>query len=317
MHLNRFALVGIATALLLPLAPSAADAHDRHRNPPPSTIDLPPGFAGEGVASGDENTFYAGSLADGRIARGNLRAGTTEVFVTTPLVAPSVGLKADLRHDLLWVAGGPTGKAAVYDLDTGNGVVALTLTTAPSFINDVTVTRAAAYFTNSRAAEIYRVPVSRNGNVAAPETITLTGPAAVLVPGFNLNGIAASKDGRTLILVNSAKGELYAVDSATGSSATIDLGGISVAGGDGLLLDGRTLYVLQNGTAPGTTNQISVIRLDRRYGSGKVIDTITSDLFETATTLAKLDDALVAVNAQFAGAPVDPESEVVVLPLDD
>jgi hypothetical protein len=317
MRLNRLAVVGIVSALLLPVAPTAAGAYDGHRDPLPSTIDLPAGFAGEGVAAAGDDTFYAGSLADGRIARGNLRSGTTEVFVSSPLVAPAVGLKADRRHDLLWVAGGPTGKAAIYDLSTGAAVVALTLTTGASFINDVIVTRDAAYFTNSRAGEIYRVPVSRNGDVGTPQTITLSGPAAVQVTGFNFNGIAASKDGRTLIVVNSAKGELYTVDAATGSSTTIDLAGTSVAGGDGLLLSGRTLYVLQNGTAPGTTNQIVVVRLDRRLSSGTVVDTITSDLFETATTLAKLDDALIAVNAQFAGAPVDPEAEVVVLPLDD
>jgi hypothetical protein len=317
MNLHRLTVVGIAAALFLPFAPAVAVADSGHDDSSPSTIDLPAGFAGEGIASGDDDTFYAGSLADGRIARGSLDAGTSEVFVSTPLVAPAVGLKADLRHDLLWVAGGPTGKAAVYDLDTGDGVVALALTAGASFINDVTLTRDAAYFTNSFAPEIYRVPVSRRGEVGAPETIALTGPAAAFVTGFNLNGIAATKDGRTLILVNSAKGELYTVDAATGSSALIDLGGTSVATGDGLLLTGRTLYVLQNGAAPGFTNQIVVIRLSRNLGSGTVVDTITSDLFETATTLAKLDDTLIAVNAQFGGAPVDPESEVVVIPLDD
>ena len=109
----------IAAALLVP-ASSAGAAGGRH-DPRPcgSTIDLPEGFAGEGVAVGKGSTFYAGSLADGRIARGDLRAGTSEVFVTAPVVAPAVGLKADLRHGLLWVAGGPTGMAAVYDLDTG------------------------------------------------------------------------------------------------------------------------------------------------------------------------------------------------------
>ena len=48
-----------------------------------------------------------------------------------------------------------------------------------------------------------------------------------------------------------------------------------------------------------------------------MVDTITSDQFETATTLARAGDLLVAVNAQFAGAPIDPESEVVLIELDD
>jgi hypothetical protein len=73
------------------------------------------------------------------------------------------------------------------------------------------------------------------------------------------------------------------------------------------------LYVLQNGNAPGATNQIAVIRLSSDLSTGRIVRTITSPLFETATTLAKRGNVLVAVNAQFAGAPIDPEAEVVLL----
>ncbi len=67
--------------------------------------------------------------------------------------------------------------------------------------------------------------------------------------------------------------------------------------------------MLQN----GNPNQFVVIRLSRHLNEGRVLDTITSALFETATTLAKKGDILVAVNAQFAGAPIDPEAEVVLI----
>jgi hypothetical protein len=106
---------------------------------------------------------------------------------------------------------------------------------------------------------------------------------------------------------------LFTVDPTTGDSALIDIGAASVPTGDGLLLRGNTLLVLQNGNAPGVTNQIVVIRLRRHLTAGKVVDTITSPLFETATTLARSGDILVAVNAQFAGAPIDPQAEVVLL----
>jgi sugar lactone lactonase YvrE len=263
---------------------------------------------------GAHNNFYAGSVTDGRVARGDLRDGTSEVFVSTPLVPAATGLKADLRHNLLWVSGAATGRAAVYNLKTGEPVVALTLTTiSPSFINDVIVTRNAAYFTNSNVPEIYKVPVSRNGTVGTPETIALSGPAANFVAGFNLNGIEATSDGRTLIVVNSATGELFTVDATTGESALIDVGGATFPTGDGILLHGSTLYVLQNGNAPGQTNLIDVIKLRRHLTEGKLVDTITNPLFETATTLARTGDTLVAVNSQFGGAPIDPESEVVLV----
>jgi hypothetical protein len=306
----RLATVTILAALLAPVVTVGSPA-SAHR---PETIDLPEGFQGEGIASGRLGTFYAGSRADGRVARGDLRSGTSEVFVDEPLVAAATGLKADLRHDLLWVAGAGTGMAAVYDLGSGDGIVALTLATAPSFINDVVVTRDAAYFTNSLTPVIYRVPVSRDGEVGTPETITLRGPAAEFVDGFNLNGIEATLDGRTLIVVNSTKGLLYTIDARTGRSAEIDLGGATVPTGDGILLVGPLLLVLQNGAQTGV-NQIAVVLLNLRLTAGKIVHTITSPLFETATTLARTGLTLLAVNAQFVPPPIDPEPEVVVLEL--
>jgi hypothetical protein len=310
---RRFRAVATAIAVLLASAGAAAVASpaSAHR---PETIDLPEGFAGEGVATGRHDTFYAGSRLDGRVARGDLREGTSEVFVDEPLVAAATGLKADLRHGLLWVSGAATGQAAVYDLDTGEGIVALTLAASPSFINDVVVTRDAAYFTNSLSPVIYRVPVSKRGEIGEPEAITLSGPASEFVPGFNLNGIEATSDGRTLIVVNSTKGALYTVDARSGSSAEIDLGGATVRTGDGILLVGRKLLVLQNGAQTGV-NQIAVVRLQKRLTTGEIVDTITSPLFETATTLARSGGTLVAVNAQFAPPPIDPEAEVVLLRL--
>jgi hypothetical protein len=314
---KRLALVGIVAALAVPASTAAADSGHGHNGQRPDTIDLPAGFVGEGVAVGAHRTWYAGSVADGRIASGDLRDGTSSVFVSDPIVAGATGLKADLRHNLLWVSGAGTGMAAVYNLKTGAPVVALTLTTAPSFINDVIVTRDAAYFTNSFAPEIYRVPVSKDGDVGTPETISLSGPAAETIAGaFNLNGIEAT-DGRTLIVINSATGKLFTVDAMTGESALIDVDGMTFPTGDGILLKGSTLFVMQNGN-PSTVaaNQIDVIKLRHHRSEGRLVDTITNPLFETATTLARQGDLLVTVNSQFGGAPIDPESELVLVNLD-
>lgn len=303
----RRLLIVLIAVLAIPLTAAGFHHHD------PETIDLPEGFQGEGIAVGRGHTFYAGSLADGRIAIGDLSKGTSDVWVSDPAIAPAVGLWADVRHRLLWVAGGPSGMGAAYDLRTGETVASFTLTTDASFINDVVVARGAAYFTNSLTPEIYRVPVSRRGHVGDPETIPLSGPAADFVDGFNLNGIEATHDGKRLIVVNSALGALYVVSPWSGESRQIDLGGDSVVTGDGLLLRGRVLYVLQNGTVPGVPNQIAVVWLSRWLGRGTIVKTLTSPLFETATTLAADGSRLAAVNAQFAGAPIDPEPEVVIL----
>src|SRR5215207_7854309 len=206
---RRSRTMAIAAAIMAAVAATAALAEPAAAREWPDTITLPTGFAPEGVATGRGGTFYAGSRAEptvgGQIARGNIRSGApAEVFVDHPVVNAATGLKADERHGLLWVAGAATGQAAVYDLDTGDSVgPALILTTkAPSFINDVVVTRDAAYFTNSRQPELYKVPISPRGEIGEVETIPLAGrgPAGDFNPGFNLNGIDATSDGRTLFV---------------------------------------------------------------------------------------------------------------------
>ena len=59
----------------------------------------------------------------------------------------------DHRHKLLFVAGGPTGQAYIYNTRT-RGTVASYQFGAPksSFINDVTLTRHGAWFTDSMKA---------------------------------------------------------------------------------------------------------------------------------------------------------------------
>ena len=58
--------------------------------------------------------------------------------------------------------------------------------------------------------------------------------------------------------------------------------------------------------------------LHSRLTKGLIVDTFTSPLFETATTLARSGLTLVAVNAQFVQPPpIDPEPEVVILRLFD
>lgn len=298
-----------ATALIVPAAGATAGA----TAPKATTIPLQAGIAPEGVVTGRGATFYAGSLAGGQIVRGNLRKGTVGPFITAPATPITVGLSYDRRNDLLFAAGGPSGRAAVYDATTGATVAALTLTTGPSFVNDVIVTRTAAYFTNSQVPELYVVPIGKKGAVGSPRVLPLSGPAAAFVPGFNLNGIEATEDGKTLIVVNSTLGKLFTVDAATGASAEIDLGGASVTAGDGLWLEDDLLYVVRN-----RLNQLAVFELDDddEPTSAALVDTITSPLFEVPTTMAIGAGRIIVVNAQF-GLPQPNPFEAVVLKVDD
>lgn len=282
--------------------------------PFPDSISLPNGFQPEGIASGNGTTFYVGSIPTGAIYRGDLRTGEGEVLVEPmPGVRNAIGLKYDPRTDLLFVAGGPTGKAFIYNAETGELVTDIQLSTDPSFINDVVITPDAAYFTNSLQPEIYRVTYDEDGSASSfeAEPVPLGGDYQFTPGVFNTNGIAATPNGKTLIIVNSTEGALYRVDPETGASTRIDLGTGSVPNGDGLLLRGKTLYVVQN-----RLNQIAVIRLSPDYSSGTIESLITSPLFRVPTTIARFGNALYAVNARFGTTPTpDTDYNVVRVPL--
>jgi sugar lactone lactonase YvrE len=279
----------------------------------PDEISLPNGFRPEGIAVGRGSTFYVGSLANGAVYRGDLRTGEGAVFVPGQEGRVSVGLKYDERTGLLFVAGGPTGFAYVYNGETGANVDEIQLTTAASFINDVVITRDTAYFTNSSQRILYRVPLENNGDLPASPTveeIPLAGDYVFTAGAFNANGIAATPNGKTLIIVNSVDGLLYNVDPDTGFATLIDLDGATVTNGDGILLQGKTLYVVRN-----RLNQIAVVELNSDFTEGEIVGTITSPAFDVPTTIARFGNSLYAVNARFTTPPTpDTEYNVVRVP---
>jgi sugar lactone lactonase YvrE len=284
----------ILLALAMPLAPTAAQQAF------PEVIPLQEGFQPEGIASGVGNTFYTGSLNGGAIFRGNLRSGEVEM-IAGPGARMAVGMKYDSRSGLLFVAGGAFGTAYVFNGQTGQLVKTYQLTTSASFINDVNVTRQAAYFTDSSQKQFYRLPLGPRGALPEPEEV-LTIPlddGFDFAPGeFNANGVVATENGDQLIIVNTTFGKLYRVNPLSGAAVGIDLSGGDAQSGDGLVLRGHTLYVVQN-----FQNRIAVIKLQPDLSSGAVIDHLRSQFFRIPTTAAAFGDALYAVNARFNVIP--------------
>ena len=280
----------------------------------PEVIPLPDGFAPEGIATGSGTTFYVGSIPTGAVYSGDLRTGEGAILVPAHAGRNAIGLKYDPRSGLLFVSGGNTGYAYVYDAETGEDVAAIQLSTLPSFINDVVITRDAAYFTNSFQPILYRVPLLANGQLPEDPTvepIPLGGDYQFTAGAFNANGIAATPNGKTLMIVNSTEGALYSVDPETGVATRIDLGTGAVPNGDGILLHGKTLYVVQN-----RLNQIAVIELNSDFSAGTIETLLTSPFFRVPTTIAMFGNTLYAVNARF-GTPVTPDTEYEVVRIPD
>jgi sugar lactone lactonase YvrE len=293
MPLRRRPILLLVALALAVLAPSAAMA-----KPFPATIRLPDGFRPEGIASGRGTSLYVGSIPTGAVWAGDARSGRGAVLVPPHAGRAAIGVKVDPRNRI-FVAGGPTGQGYVYDAGTGGDLASYQLTpagTAATFVNDVVVTRKAAYFTDSQNPQLYVVPLGRHGRLpgqGAVRTLPLTGDL-VYQDGFNLNGIAAAKGGRVLVVVQSNTGKLFTANPRTGRTREIDLGGELVTNGDGLLLRGRTLFVVRN-----RLNLIAVVRLSRSLTEGRVVAELTDPDFDVPTTIAFTAGHLYAVNARF------------------
>src|SRR5215218_1383401 len=101
-------LVALVTVLATPVAASR----------PAEVIVLPGASSAEGIAAGRGATFFAGDLFRGDIFRGDLQRGTAELFIDVPDGRMAVGMALDPARRLLFVAGGFTGQAYVYDTRT-------------------------------------------------------------------------------------------------------------------------------------------------------------------------------------------------------
>jgi sugar lactone lactonase YvrE len=273
-------------------------------SPSPDVIVLPGANSAEGIATGAGSTFYAGELFTGDIFRGDLRSGDPERFIDAPAGRQALGLKVDLSHDLLFVAGGFTGQGYVYDLSTGAAVADFQL---GAVINDVVVTKDAAWFTDSAQPHLYRVPIGPGGTLGPPSTLVVEGPAANIGFDFNLNGITATPNGKTLIVAHSGLGALFTVDPDNGDSSSIE--DLAVPFVDGILFEAGRLYAVQN-----FLNQIAEINLSPDLSSGSVENLITSSNFQVPTTVARSGNLLAVVNAKFdTGFPPTADTYEVVI----
>jgi hypothetical protein len=301
-RIGKVAAQVLLVALVGALAVSAAAAR------PTEVIVLPGATSAEGIAAGRGTTFYAGDLFAGDIFRGDVQRGTAELFIDAPAGRMAVGMVADLAHELLFVAGGFTGQGYVYDTGTGATVATYQFASSATLINDVALTKDGAWFTDSFQAKLYFVPVSASGVPGPFSTLALSGPAADTSGDFNLNGIQATSNGKTLVVGHSANGELYTVDPATGASATI--AGVSVPNVDGIVLHGTRLWAVQN-----FDNQVARVRLSPHLTSGVVEEIITNDLFQVPATAARFGSRLAVVNAKFDTGfpPTADQYEVVVV----
>lgn len=283
-------------ALALPFIPvTTADAQTAAK---PARIDLPHGWQPEGITT-DGDRLYVGSLANGAIWKANPYTGKGRVLAKGRTGRVAVGVEYDARHNLLWVAGGATNTIRAHNARTGHVRATYRFPSAtPRFLNDLVVTRRGVYATDSQNQELAVVPFRKDGSLRPPRaarTLPLTGDLTYTT-GFNLNGIVRSH-GR-LLAVQSNTGKLFRISKATGRTRLVDLGGYSLANGDGLEIRRLKLFVVRN-----QDNLIAVLRLNRRLTHATLRRELTSPSFDVPSTAALQRRTLWAVNARFGTTP--------------
>ena len=261
--------------------------------PLPGAVDFPEGI----VLDRAHHTFYVSDTHTGGISRGQLGdPNSVTPFIPGPQVPGTIlGVRID-HQDHLAAAGGFAGTITIYNRKTGARLRTFT-TGATDAINDIAVAKNGdLYATDSFVPILWRVPARllRSGTTAPAEAwLNLTGTAIVYTTGYNLNGIAPTRDGRYLIVTQSTTRKLYRIDLATKQVSEVDVNGEAVDG-DGIQLVGHTLYAIDPRRA-----EIIKIAFSPDYAHGRVLSRTGDRTFAYPTGLALAGDRVLVVNSQF------------------
>ncbi|MGY2896643.1 superoxide dismutase family protein [Deinococcus sp. UYEF24] len=261
----------------------------------PGAQDYPEGLAYDAA----RRLIFTGSAKTGDIYAIDADSGKTTLFSEGGAQGRSsaLGLKVDAQGRL-WVAGGATGAVSVLSRD-GAPVATLTTPSSPNpYLNDLIPTPdGSVYVTDSVRPVIWQV---RDMKIDA--WLDLTATPIKYGPGINLNGVVATPDGHYLLTIQLNTGELWRIDTRTKAVIKIMAG---LVHGDGLLLDGHTLYVGRN-----ADQVIAKVGLNTDYSSGKLVAEEPLGGLRYPSTLIMLGNDLVSTQSQLdklqGGTPETP-----------
>ncbi len=265
----------------------------------PAAITFPEGIAYDAAA----DVAYTASAVTGAVARVNLKTGASEILAPAGTLLPAgtpapfpaaLGMKLD-TNGRLWICGGSTGRMWVLDTKTGT-VLKSTQVPNPSasLINDVILVGNAGYFTDTRTPTFWRIEAHGDHITDVEPWLSFANTPLQYDSNANLNGIAATPDGTSIIVVQMGKGLLFRIDVATKAVTAIDTAGADLSGADGLVLDGHTLYVVRQ-----PAGEIATVTLTNDYAKGTVVHRFKDPALVYPATAAKVGDQLLVVVTQF------------------
>ncbi|MEX2500761.1 MAG: hypothetical protein WD336_00180 [Trueperaceae bacterium] len=255
----------------------------------------------EGIAyHADSDSVYVTGAASGALYRIDLASGDAEVVLEVGTRSPfgTLGLAVDGND--LWIAGGNTGEILRMNMEAAEiEATYATPEVEATLINDLIVApNGDVYVTDSFRPTLFKIAA---GSDEVEAWRHFGGTEIEYGEGVNLNGIVVSDDGAYLVVVHMTEGALYRIHVASRAVHQIDLGGDTVPGGDGLALDGTTLYVVQNGP-----DEVSVVELADDFASGTLVRILEDDRLADAATGALAGSDLLVTNAQFSAMQDEP-----------
>lgn len=283
--MKRLALLALSSCMLL------AAARDTSEIALPDAISFPEGIA----VTHDGKTAYTAGSSDGTIARIDLASGRGAVLPNALRGqverAGAFGMKLDDKGRL-WISGGRSRNIYVVDPQTDRRLATIATDPRTGLINDAVIAGRRIWFTDSLAPVLWSVDLDKPLPATATRWMSYDGTPLEYAEGGNLNGIAAAGPD-TLIVVQANKGLLFRIDTRDRKVESIDLGGETVIGGDGLVLDRDMLYVIRT-----AESEIVSIRLASGQRSGKIVARVKPASVRLPATAAKAGNDLIVVNAQ-------------------
>lgn len=307
---NRTLLASLLTAATITVAASQpAVAQPLHESYRPSTyiVSETPGDTPEGIEITRSGTVYVTSVGTGAVYRGTVWNSRLKLFLPAGSDGrtQATGVHVD-RWGRILIAGASTGR--LFQYDARGRLLASRTAAAGSFLNDFAFTKDAVYVTDSALNQIWRAPLTRDG---LGELVPWLTRDKISPKPYFLNGIVATPDGSTLLVGEQGQDVTYRVDVSSRSVKPVEVDG--VLSGDGYLLEGHRLYVVNN--AGGGKYVTRLALLDSTWSKATILaDSAPGAPGATPTTIARDRGRLIWVNSQLDQSPGTPPYTLTVVP---
>jgi Cu-Zn family superoxide dismutase len=307
--MRRTLLTLLTTATLaLTTAVTAAPAHATSRD-----FDLPEAgvfLEGIGVDDHADLVYVSAVNRSGTIYRGRVGSGRLDVWQGPTPGDDGRGIDVDDRGRV-YVAGGPSAEVRVFSR-SGRLLAELPTGETGSFLNDIWVAGdGSAYVTDSTLPRIWRVRHTRAGwKIELWRDVSDTISYTPSLADFDLGGIVATPDGRTLLTTQGTTGQLWRIDLRSRRISEVAVDGPALVTADGIVLRGRSLYVVQN-----FARQITELRLRDDWRTARTKEVVATPADRTFTTAKLVGGRLLLVDSKFGFSPEQAVAEDRVVAL--